>query len=209
MADVGKDHNRQPDNGTEAQRERLRSFVDRVVSLQDEKKVISDAIGDVYKEAKAEGWDSSGIKSVVRRLRMDQMAGDAETWFRSNYWEFYNGRPMDDAPAVVVQSDPVRETTEALTQYVADPVDAPEPDPEPVPAPVKFTPIPEEDQPPPIPESMLRPENRKAAPDRHPSPDMSDAAATRKDAEVGAAPKPKPAKAKPSPKATTPEAPDF
>lgn len=50
--------------------DRLRSFVERVERLEEEKKGISDDIRDVYAEAKGTGFDTKAMREVVRLRRM-------------------------------------------------------------------------------------------------------------------------------------------
>ncbi|GAA0525284.1 uncharacterized protein (UPF0335 family) [Rhizomicrobium palustre] len=53
-------------------KERLRSFVDRVERLEEEKKALSDDIKEVYAEAKGEGFDVKILRQVVRLRKMDK-----------------------------------------------------------------------------------------------------------------------------------------
>ena len=52
--------------------EMLRSFRDRIVRLEEEKKALSDDIKDVYQEAKSAGFDMKALRRVVKDSRMDQ-----------------------------------------------------------------------------------------------------------------------------------------
>lgn len=51
--------------------DQLRSIVERIERLEEEKKTIADDIKDVYAEAKANGFDSKTIREVVKRRKMD------------------------------------------------------------------------------------------------------------------------------------------
>lgn len=46
--------------------ERLRSIVDRIERLHEERKALSSDISDIYKESKSAGFDDKVIKSLVR-----------------------------------------------------------------------------------------------------------------------------------------------
>ncbi|EWY37473.1 hypothetical protein N825_17840 [Skermanella stibiiresistens SB22] len=46
--------------------DRLRSFVERIERLEEEKKGISDDIKDVYLEAKGTGFDVKIIRAIIR-----------------------------------------------------------------------------------------------------------------------------------------------
>ena len=50
----------------------LRSFVERVERLEEEKKTISDDIKDVYGEAKSRGYDVKVLRKVVSLRKQDR-----------------------------------------------------------------------------------------------------------------------------------------
>lgn len=52
--------------------ERLRSFVERIERLEEEKKALSDDIREVYAEAKGTGFDTKVLRQVIRLRAMDQ-----------------------------------------------------------------------------------------------------------------------------------------
>lgn len=52
----------------------LRLFIERVETLEEEKKGIADDIKDVYAEAKAQGFDTKVMKQLVRLRRMETAA---------------------------------------------------------------------------------------------------------------------------------------
>ncbi len=51
--------------------DRLKSFVERIERLEEEKKGIADDIKDVYAEAKSAGFDVKVMRQVVRLRKMD------------------------------------------------------------------------------------------------------------------------------------------
>ena len=51
--------------------ERLKSFVERVERLEEEKAALSADIREVYAEAKADGFDTKIMRQVVRLRKMD------------------------------------------------------------------------------------------------------------------------------------------
>lgn len=59
----------EPTNGVAAAQ--LRSIVDRILRLSEERKAIADDIADVYGEAKANGYDTKALKVVVRLSAQD------------------------------------------------------------------------------------------------------------------------------------------
>ncbi len=52
-------------------REQLRSIVERVEKLEEEKKAIADDIREVYGEAKANGFDTKVLRQVIRLRKQD------------------------------------------------------------------------------------------------------------------------------------------
>lgn len=50
----------------------LRSFIERVERLEEEKKALSDDIKDVYAEAKANGFDTKTMRKVIALRKMDK-----------------------------------------------------------------------------------------------------------------------------------------
>lgn len=52
-------------------RDQLRSFIERVERLSEEKQTIADDIKDVYGEAKAMGFDVKILRKVIALRKMD------------------------------------------------------------------------------------------------------------------------------------------
>ncbi|WP_299869907.1 DUF2312 domain-containing protein [uncultured Hoeflea sp.] len=53
-------------------RDQLRSFVERIERLEEEKKTIADDIKDVYGEAKGMGFDTKVLRKVVAIRKQDE-----------------------------------------------------------------------------------------------------------------------------------------
>lgn len=51
---------------------RLKSFVERVMRLEGEKKALGEDIKDVYTEAKSVGFDTKILRKVVKRAQQDR-----------------------------------------------------------------------------------------------------------------------------------------
>ena len=51
--------------------ERLRSLIQRIERLEEEKKALSDDIREVFAEAKADGFDVKTIRQVIKLRRME------------------------------------------------------------------------------------------------------------------------------------------
>jgi uncharacterized protein (UPF0335 family) len=54
--------------------DRLRSFIERIERLEEEKAALSGDIREVYAEAKATGFDVKTIRQVVRLRKLDREA---------------------------------------------------------------------------------------------------------------------------------------
>jgi uncharacterized protein (UPF0335 family) len=52
-------------------REQLKSIIERVERLEEEKKATVDDIRDVYTEAKSNGFDVKALRAIVRMRKMD------------------------------------------------------------------------------------------------------------------------------------------
>jgi uncharacterized protein (UPF0335 family) len=70
------------DNVSAAQ---LKQFIDRVETLEEEKRELSTQIKDVYSEAKGEGFDTKIMKMIVRLRRMDHNARQEEEALLDTY----------------------------------------------------------------------------------------------------------------------------
>lgn len=51
--------------------DRLKSFVERIERLEEEKKALADDIRDVYSEAKGTGFDVKILRQVIKLRKMD------------------------------------------------------------------------------------------------------------------------------------------
>ena len=58
-------------NSNAVARDQLKSIVERIERLEEEKKAIADDIRDVYAEAKANGFDTKVLRQVVRLRKQD------------------------------------------------------------------------------------------------------------------------------------------
>jgi uncharacterized protein (UPF0335 family) len=52
--------------------ERLRSFLERVERLEEEKQTIMGDMKEVYAEAKGEGYDTKTLRKIIRIRKMDR-----------------------------------------------------------------------------------------------------------------------------------------
>ena len=51
--------------------DRLRSFIERIERLEEEKVAIASDIKDVYAELKGEGFDTKAVRQIVRLRKLD------------------------------------------------------------------------------------------------------------------------------------------
>ena len=52
--------------------ERLRSYLERVERLEEEKQTIMGDMKEVYAEAKGEGYDTKTLRKIIRLRKMDR-----------------------------------------------------------------------------------------------------------------------------------------
>lgn len=65
-------HNSEPESpATKFSKDQIRSIVERIERLEEEKKTISDDVKDVYLEAKGNGYDVKALRTIVRMRKMD------------------------------------------------------------------------------------------------------------------------------------------
>lgn len=66
-------------------KDQLKSTVERIERLEEEKKAISDDISEIYKEAKSNGFDSKIIRQVVRLRKLDAAEREEQEAIRDLY----------------------------------------------------------------------------------------------------------------------------
>lgn len=52
-------------------KEQLKSFIERIERLEEEKKTIAEDIKDVFAEAKGNGFDVKALREILKRRRQD------------------------------------------------------------------------------------------------------------------------------------------
>jgi uncharacterized protein (UPF0335 family) len=68
---MSKDNIKVGDNAIRFAKEQLKSIIERVERLEEEKKTIADDIRDVYAEAKGNGFDVKALRTIVRLRKQD------------------------------------------------------------------------------------------------------------------------------------------
>jgi len=58
--------------------DRLKSFVERIEKLEEEKKAIGSDIRDIYSEAKGTGFDVKTMRTIVKLRKMDSAERDEQ-----------------------------------------------------------------------------------------------------------------------------------
>lgn len=65
----------------------LKEYVDRIISLADQKKEIQDLISLVYEEAASKGFDKKALKDAIKMLKMEKVERDYHLELTSLYLE--------------------------------------------------------------------------------------------------------------------------
>ena len=66
------------DQKTAVAASQLRSFIERIERLEEEKKTISDDIKEVYAELKGSGFDSKAVREVIRLRKKEDFERQEE-----------------------------------------------------------------------------------------------------------------------------------
>jgi len=71
---------RDDEPATQFAKDQLKSIIERIERLEEEKKAISDDIRDVYAESKGNGYDVKALRTIVRLRKQDpNERAEAET----------------------------------------------------------------------------------------------------------------------------------
>jgi uncharacterized protein (UPF0335 family) len=65
--------------------EHLKSFIERIERLEEEKKALADDIRDVYAEAKGNGFDVKVMRQIVKIRKMDKADLDEQEALLETY----------------------------------------------------------------------------------------------------------------------------
>jgi uncharacterized protein (UPF0335 family) len=73
MSDPSIGHNTQTTDSpaTKFSKDQVRSIVERLERLEEEKKTLSEDVRDVYAEAKGNGFDVKALRTIVRMRKQD------------------------------------------------------------------------------------------------------------------------------------------
>ena len=76
--DFQADFDASPDVLTAAAQGRLKSFLERIERLEEDKAAVGADLKEVYAEAKGEGFDTKILRKVIRLRKMDKVKRDEE-----------------------------------------------------------------------------------------------------------------------------------
>ena len=79
--------------------ERLKSFVERVERLEEERRALGNDIKEVYAEAKGNGFDPKIMRQVIRLRRMDKDDLDEQETLLDVYRRALGMLPAESAAA--------------------------------------------------------------------------------------------------------------
>lgn len=80
--------------------DQLRSYIERIERLEEEKRVLADDIKDVFAEAKSNGFDTKTMKQVMKLRKMDANERDEQDYMLDVYKRALGMLPeLDEAEA--------------------------------------------------------------------------------------------------------------
>jgi uncharacterized protein (UPF0335 family) len=79
--------------------DRLKSFVERIERLEEERKALSNDIKEVYAEAKGTGFDVKIMRQVIRLRRMDKDDLDEQETLLDVYRRALGMLPAEESQA--------------------------------------------------------------------------------------------------------------
>lgn len=73
--------------------ERLKSFIERVERLEEEKKALAEDIKEVYSEAKGLGFDVKTMRQIIRLRKLDEADRDEQEALLDTYLRAIGMKP--------------------------------------------------------------------------------------------------------------------
>ncbi len=70
--------------------DQLRLFIERIERMNEEKKGVSDDIKDTYAEAKANGFDTKTMRTMIKIRKMEKDARDEQDALEETYRKALN-----------------------------------------------------------------------------------------------------------------------
>jgi uncharacterized protein (UPF0335 family) len=78
-------------------KDQLKSFINRVERLLEEKAAIASDIKEVYTEAQNSGFDTKTMRRVIRERKVDKAQKDEADAMFELYWGALDGTPLAEA----------------------------------------------------------------------------------------------------------------
>lgn len=100
--------------------DRLKSFIERIEKLEEERKAIGDDIRDVYAEAKGVGYDVKTIRKIVQLRKMDAAERDEQEALIDVY---AHALGMDIGGAGLAKREPTEEELEERASRIVEEVE--------------------------------------------------------------------------------------
>ena len=63
---------------TAAAQGRLKSFIERIIRLEEDKAAVTEDIKEVFAESKSEGFDTKILRKVIRLIKLDKVKRQEE-----------------------------------------------------------------------------------------------------------------------------------
>lgn len=79
--------------------ERLRSFIERIERLEEEKRTLAEDIKEVFAEAKGSGFDTKIMRQIIKERRMDKDDLDEQETLLDIYKRALGMLPLEVAAA--------------------------------------------------------------------------------------------------------------
>ena len=76
--------------------DQLKSFIDRIESLNGELEDIKGDVSEIYMEAKAVGFDAQTIRRVIKERKMDAATREEKEQLFVLYMDALDGTPLGD-----------------------------------------------------------------------------------------------------------------
>jgi len=65
--------------------DRLRSYIERIERLEEEKRAVSADVKEVYAEAKANGFDVKAMREIIKLRKLDAATRDEREYMLDTY----------------------------------------------------------------------------------------------------------------------------
>ena len=78
--------------------DQLRSFIERVERLEEEKKALADDIKDVFAEAKGNGYDTKTMRTIIRLRKQEPHEREEQEQILDTYMAALGMLPSDSDP---------------------------------------------------------------------------------------------------------------